>query len=169
MRLINCLIAPAIVLAALPAISVAAPEPRRLALAADRVEIAELGARFDNALDAENEARFVGTFTPDGVLAGFWGEAKGAQGIAGAFRFMLGTFARNRHHVVTNHEIDVKGNAATMFTYLTVFDRATLSIIGTASFEDRLVRTPAGWRFARRTLKADPNVQPIIDRLPKGQ
>lgn len=147
----------------------ATPVASRLAIAADRIEIAELGAHFDNALDAENEAKFVGTFTPDGVLAGFWGEAKGPQQIAGAFHFMLSTFARNRHHLVTNHEIEVNGDHATMFSYLTVLDRATLSITGTASFKDELVRTKQGWRFTRRTLTADPNVQPIIDSLKAKQ
>lgn len=146
----------------------AAPTSSRVEIAADKLEIMELAAHFDNGLDGEDEAKFVGTFTPDGVLAGFWGEARGPEQIAGAYQFMLSTFARNRHHVVTNHEIEVTGDRATMFSYLTVFDRATLTIIGTASFTDELVRTPQGWRFARRTLSADPNVQPLIDALPKS-
>jgi len=140
----------------------------RLALAADKIEIMELAAHFDNGLDGEDEAKFVGTFVPDGVLAGFWGEATGPEQIGGAFHFMLSTFAKNRHHVVTNHEIAVTGDNATMFSYLTVFDRATLTIIGTASFTDQLIRTSAGWRFQRRTLSADANVQPLIDALPKS-
>lgn len=137
----------------------------RLLVAADRSEIAELGARFDNALDAEDHARFTGTFVPEGVLAGFWGEAAGHEQILGAFNFMLGTFARNRRHAVTNHEITVVDDHATMFTYLTVLDRATNTSIGTATFTDLLVRTSEGWRFLRRTLAADANVQPIIDAL----
>ena len=141
----------------------------RALLAADRMEIMELGARFDNGLDAEDAAKFLGTFVDDGVLAGFWGEAKGPEAIRGAFDFMLATFARNRRHVVTNHEIAVAGDAATMFTYLTVFDRATNSSIGTATFTDDLVRQDAGWRFARRTLRADPNVDPLIAALGAGQ
>ena len=137
----------------------------RLVEAADRAEIAELGARFDNALDGENPDRFVGTFAPEGVLAGFWGEAAGPDQIRGAYDFMLGTFARHRRHCVTNHEITVAGDMGTMFSYLTVQDRATNGTIGTASFTDVVVRTGAGWRFLRRTLAADANVQPIVDSL----
>lgn len=145
------------------------PALARALAAADKLEIIELAAHFDNGLDSEDEAKFVGTFVPDGVLAGFWGEAKGPQQIGGAFHFMLSTFAKNRHHVVTNQEITLNGDRATMYSYLTVFDRATNSSIGTATFTDEVVRTSKGWRFARRTLKADANVQPLIDALPKGQ
>lgn len=140
----------------------------RLLAAADRSEIAELAARFDNALDAEMADRFVGTFAADGVLAGFWGEATGPAQIRGAFDFMLGTFARHRRHCVTNHEITVTGDTARMFSYLTVQDRATNATIGTATFTDVAVRTDEGWRFQRRTLAADANVQPLIDALPRG-
>ena len=90
----------------------------RALVAADRQEIAELGARFDNGLDAENQDKFVGTFVAEGVLAGFWGEAKGPEQIAGAFNFMLSTFARNRRHFVGNHEITVESDTARMFSYM---------------------------------------------------
>lgn len=140
----------------------------RLVLAADRAEIVELSARFDNALDGEDRAGFIGVFVPDGVLAGFWGEARGPEQIGGAYDFMLATFARNRRHMVTNHVVTVQGDTATMFSYMVVQDRAANGSIGTATFTDALLRTPAGWRFARRTLAADANVQPLIDALPKA-
>jgi ketosteroid isomerase-like protein len=137
----------------------------KLLAAADRLDVIELGARFDNALDAENRDRFIGTFLSDGVLAGFWGEATGPEQIGAAFDFMLATFARGRRHVVTNHEVTVTGDSATMFSVMTVQDRTTNATIGTAAFTDTLARDGDGWRFVRRTLAADPNVQPIIDGL----
>lgn len=133
--------------------------------AADRAEIVELSAHFDNSLDAEDASKFVSTFVSDGELVGFWGTSKGPDGLRQAHAFMLATFAKNKRHVVTNHEITIHGDRATMFCYLTVFDRTTLAVTGTATFSDELVRTPAGWRFARRTLQADTNVKPIIDSL----
>jgi hypothetical protein len=137
----------------------------RLLAAADRLDIIELGARFDNALDAENRDRFIGTFLPQGMLAGFWGEATGPEQVGAAFDFMLATFARGRRHIVTNHEATVDGDRATMFSVMTVQDRATNATIGTATFTDTLARDAEGWRFMRRTLVADPNDQPIIDGL----
>jgi ketosteroid isomerase-like protein len=105
------------------------------------------------------------SFLSDGVLAGFWGEATGPEQIGAAFDFMLATFARGRRHVVTNHEVTVTGDSATMFSVMTVQDRTTNATIGTAAFTDTLARDGDGWRFVRRTLAADPNVQPIIDGL----
>lgn len=148
-----------------PGLSHADQKQDRALLAADRAEIIELGARFDNGLDAEDRNKFVSTFVPNGVLAGFWGEAKGPEQIGGAYDFMLSTFAKNRRHFVGNHEVEVKGNKATMFSYMVVFDRASNTTIGTATFKDELVRTNGKWLFARRTLSADSNVDPIIQSL----
>ena len=148
-----------------PGLSHADQKLERALQAADRAEIVELGARFDNGLDAEDRNKFVSTFVPSGVLAGFWGEAKGPEQIGGAFDFMLSTFAKNRRHFVGNHEVVVTGNKATMFSYMVVFDRASNSTIGTATFKDELVRTNGKWLFTRRTLSADSNVDPIIQSL----
>ena len=141
------------------------PDLARALQAADRLDIVELGAAFDNALDAEDRGKFVATFAPEGVLAGFWGEAQGPEAIGGAFDFMLSTFARGRRHFVGNHEVKVEGEEAAMFLYMVVFDRASNTSIGTATFTDRLQRTGAGWRFMRRTLAADANVNPILAAL----
>jgi uncharacterized protein (TIGR02246 family) len=142
------------------------PAPMERALiAADRLEIMELSAQFDNSLDSEDAQAFAATFTPDGALDGFWGSAEGTEQILAAHAFMLSTFSKDKRHVVTNHQIAVNGDQATMYCYLSVFDRLTLAVTGTSTFRDELVRTPQGWRFARRTLTADPNVQPIIDSL----
>jgi hypothetical protein len=78
---------------------------------------------------------------------------------------MVSTFAKNRRHTVANHEISVEGDQASMFSYLIVFDRATNTSIGTATFTDQLVRRDGAWRFTRRTLAADANVDPIIESL----
>lgn len=136
--------------------------------AADRLEILELSARFDNSLDREDADRFASVFLPDGVLAGFWGESRGHDQIRQAHAYMLATFAKDKRHVVTNHEITAAGDRATMFCYLTVFDRNVLAVTGTATFTDDLVKAGGEWRFARRTLSADPNVGGIIRSLGKG-
>ena len=133
--------------------------------AADKTDIQELGAQFDNSLDSENEEAFVSTFWPEGVLQGFWGSSQGPSAIAEAFRFMLSTFARDKRHVVSNHQIRVDGDTAIMYSYLTVFNRKELAVTGTATFSDKLLRQDGQWRFLSRLLVTDPNVQPIIDGL----
>lgn len=153
--------------AAVPSQAQQAPQSEmvRALATADRAEITELSARFDNSLDAEDAAKFVATFTPTGELVGFWGTSSGPEGLRQAHAFMLSTFSKDKRHVVTNHEITISGDRATMYCYLTVFDRKALAVTGTATFTDELVRTSQGWRFARRTLRADPNVDPIIESL----
>ena len=136
-------------------------------IAADKAEIHELSAQFDNSLDSEDEKSFVDTFTPDGVLQGFWGDSKGKAEVAKAFHFMLSTFARDKRHTVSNHQINVDGNRATMYSYLTVFDRKQLALTGTATFTDTLEKRGGRWLFVRRVLATDPNVQPVIDSLSK--
>jgi uncharacterized protein (TIGR02246 family) len=133
--------------------------------AADRLDIMQVGASFDNALDAEDAAKFVSVFTGDGVLAGFWGKSNGPAQIEQAFHFMLRTFAKNRRHCVSNQEIEVTGDSASMFSYLTVHDQKTNTSIGTANFRDELIRDQGSWKFTRRTLNADPNVTPIIQAI----
>ena len=138
---------------------------KRTIAAADRAEIVELSARFDNSLDAEDAKTFLAVFVPDGELVGFWGTSKGPAGLRKAFDFMLATFAKHKRHVVTNHVISIDGGHAKMTCYLTVFDRDRLAVTGTATFTDELVRQNGEWKFARRTLVADPNVDPIIQSL----
>ena len=141
------------------------PEIARALEAADRSEIVELSAHFDNSLDAEDAGKFVSVFASGGKLVGFWGTSKGPDELKKAHAFMLATFAHHKRHVVTNHEITVSGDHAKMFCYLTVFDRDKLAVTGTATFTDELVRQDGHWKFARRTLAADPNVDPIIQSL----
>ncbi|HET6433788.1 nuclear transport factor 2 family protein [Dyella sp.] len=161
--LLACLLIAVPASAAAPALS--SKTLARMAQAADRSEIVELSAHFDNALDAEDPAKFVGTFTPDGELIGFWGTSEGPQGLRKAFEFMVSTFSKDKRHVVTNHEVTIQGDHASMFCYLTVFDRKSLAVTGTATFTDELVKHNGEWKFVRRTLRADPNVDPIIKSL----
>ena len=155
----------AIIASALLVLSEAQAASTRMEVAADRSEIVELSARFDNSLDSEDAARFVAAFVPEGILEGFWGQSKGLEQLRKAHAFMLSTFAKDKRHVVTNHEITINGNRAQMYCYLTVFDRKTLAVTGTATFMDELVRQNGQWKFARRVLQADPNVDPIIQSL----
>lgn len=137
----------------------------RFATAVDRLEIIELSARFDNALDREDADSFAAVFTTDGVLAGFWGESAGHDQIRQAHAFMVSTFSKGKRHVVTNHEITIDGDQARLFCYLTVFDRKELAVTGTATFTDDVTRESGEWRFRKRVLAADPNVDPIIASL----
>jgi len=57
-----------------------------------------------------------------------------------------------RHHV-TNPLIEVEGDTATARSYFTVYSNNGPDHAGT--YNDRLVRTPAGWRLAHRQVRID--------------
>lgn len=57
-----------------------------------------------------------------------------------------------RHHI-TNPLIEVEGDTATARSYFTVYSNHGPDHAGT--YNDRLVRTPAGWRFAHRQVRID--------------
>lgn len=82
---------------------------------------------------------------------------------------MLSTIARNRRHVVTNREITVSGKTATIYSYLTIFDRSSNSIIGIATFTDDLIFDSGQWKFKRRLPKADKNGDELIRSLSQSR
>jgi hypothetical protein len=59
-------------------------------------------------------------------------------------------------HLISNVRIQVNGNTATMTTYLNathVLDPYTSYNVANGTYEDVVVRTPAGWRIKQRTLR----------------
>jgi hypothetical protein len=123
-------------------------------LAADRDEIRGLLARYTYNGDRGRVADLAACFADDGVLEFPGNEGRGPSAIAAA----LGSGPRNpalsfvRHHI-TNPLIDVAGDTATARSYFTVHADAGPDHSGT--YDDRLVRTPAGWRFAHRRVRVD--------------
>ena len=59
-------------------------------------------------------------------------------------------------HMMSNIRISIQGNTATMTSYLNathVLDPYTGVNIANGTYEDVVVRTPAGWRIKKRTLR----------------
>lgn len=62
--------------------------------------------------------------------------------------------ARTSRHVVANIRVDVAGDEATATSQILLFTAAGQPpLVGT--YEDQLVRTPQGWRFAERRGSLD--------------
>ncbi len=123
-------------------------------LAADRDAIRDLLARYTYNGDRGRVADLAACFATDGVLEYPGSEARGPQAIAAA----LGSSSRNpaltfvRHHI-TNPLIAVSGDTAKARSYFTVHADAGPDHSGT--YDDRLVRSPAGWLFAHRRVRVD--------------
>ncbi len=114
----------------------------------ERDSILQLLYAYNHAIDGGDADRWAGMFTEDGSLD--------AAGRVFAGREELVRFAEGVHgmrHVVVNPVVEVSGDTATVEAYVVVYRGLTPTVIGT--YEDRLVRTTAGWRFHRRVFRPE--------------
>lgn len=123
-------------------------------LAIDRDAIRDLLAHYTYNGDRGRVAELAACFTADGVL-----EYPGASPVGpAAIAASLSSGTRSpklkfvRHHI-TNPLIDVDGDTATARSYFTVYCNIGPDHSGT--YDDRLVRTADGWRFAHRRVRID--------------
>jgi len=123
-------------------------------LAADRDAIRDLLARYTYNGDRGRIAELAACFAQDGVLEYPGNEAQGPAAIertlSGGGRDPRITLVR--HHI-TNPMIAVAGDAAAARSYFAVHSDAGPDHSGT--YDDELVRTAQGWRFARRRVRVD--------------
>jgi len=119
----------------------------------DLVEIQQLYAKYNWAIDAGDSEGYASTFTPDGVFNANVGHdaiVKFADG------FHAGIGARVRHWN-TNLLILPTPTGASGQVYLVLVDFSTkpATIVTSASYTDELVKTAQGWRFKKRATKGD--------------
>ena len=119
---------------------------------ADRLELHELAARYGNTIDARDWTRFATVFTVDATyeLKGFGALDCVIESAAQIVVFMQASTSHPVAHHVTNVEIDSTGDPVTMFSKIV----GTLpgGLAGSADYADTVVRTPAGWQIAKRTV-----------------
>ncbi len=132
-----------------------------LAWMVDRARIRELTARYNRAFDDGDPEGFAATFTEDGVM-----EVTGGPTTTG--RAALAEMCRHTPygivHVTVDAIIEVDGDRAVQDVTLLVVnrpppdgpaDKRTSRLQRSGRYRDELVRTPEGWRFARRTASLD--------------
>src|SRR5580698_9254529 len=127
----------------------------------DYVAIQQLYATYVFALDTGDGERLANTFTVDGEFVGSRGAGHGEgerpvlKGTA-ALRDMGSARAGGRHFtanlVITPMVGGVQGNC-----YLLLLNVKTspASVVETAIYDDKLVKTTQGWRFVRRVVWRD--------------
>lgn len=127
----------------------------------DRTQIRELTAHYNRCFDDGDTEGFAATFVEDGVMevsGGF--EVKGRQELAK----MCATTPYGVVHVTTDATVSVDGDTAVQELTVLVLQRPkpdaapeerTTELFKSGRYRDELVRTPEGWRFARRTATLD--------------
>lgn len=123
----------------------------------DERDIVHVALRYCRALDTRDWDLLDDVFVADAIAelatpARFSGIDAIRARVRGALEHVDGS-----HHLVGNHEVEIDGDTATHRCYLQAqhMRRAAAGgphFIVAGRYEDRMVRTPAGWRIAHRTL-----------------
>lgn len=123
----------------------------------DERDIVAVISRYCRALDTKNWALLNEVFLPDATAdLATTSELVGIEAIVDRIRTAL-ELLDDSQHLVGNHEVDVDGDNATHRCYLQAQHVRAAAVGGPnylvgGRYEDRLVRTSAGWRIAHRTL-----------------
>jgi ketosteroid isomerase-like protein len=142
-----------------------------LRVAADEVAIQELASRFENTFDEGRIDAHLATWVDDLTFISPFGTYRGKAAYEGWVRgfYDVAQASGGTRHLVTNFEIDVRGDTATMKAYLMIVIREPAVIDGvrfhpiaysTAFTDDRLVRVNGQWKFVSRTLQVDEGPNP---------
>lgn len=122
----------------------------------DQLEIQQLYARYNHAIDFGDADGWAGCFTPDGV---FNGGAGGPQTGTEALKGFATTFASrmkarhwNTNLVVEGTDTGARGKCYLMLMNLA--DKPAVPMV-TAVYHDELARTADGWKFTSRAVQGD--------------
>ncbi|OBG23812.1 nuclear transport factor 2 family protein [Mycobacterium sp. 852002-51057_SCH5723018] len=122
----------------------------------DRQEISDLLVRYATGIDRRDWPLFRTVFTDDCELD--YGEIGAWKGVDAVTDFMEKTHALAGHtlHRLTNQTITVDGDKGVARTYVDALimfgdnKSGGAGVNGIGFYDDEVVRTPDGWRIARR-------------------
>jgi hypothetical protein len=116
---------------------------------ADRLELHELPGRYGDAIDDRAWDRLDDIFTDDGVFDLTDLGAPRCEGLAAIKRFMDEEAVHPRTHLMTIYVDETPTGAQLRFRIVALLGEGK---VGTASYYDDVVKTPAGWRVTNRVV-----------------
>ncbi len=119
----------------------------------DRTTLVELLAEFAAATDARDWETIAALLTDDATAYG----ARGPAAVVQRMQDHLGGVGPTQH-LLGNHRVHLDGDRAQSFTYARVHHVGAGPLAGSfyecmGEYDDRWVRTPAGWRITRRAFE----------------
>jgi len=137
-------------------------EPEMADQTKDRLDIMALAVNFSSSASRFNSKRLSETFTEDGRIVGVaklvgMGDIDivGQPAISDFFAPLFASFD-SIHHNSQVTDLEVDGDKATAVTMIMEHCRPKGNtgkmLIVMGDYADEIVRTPDGWRFAKRTL-----------------
>src|SRR4051812_2149702 len=120
---------------------------------------------YGRLLDLRDLAGYSRLFAKDGEWVGGFGSAKGPSEILAFMQKNMGTGPNrnNSFHILSNFEIEVKGDSATAWSRWTFVIPAAdgKPVISQAGrYDDILIREDGRWKFKRRSASNDIPVMP---------
>lgn len=118
---------------------------------ADRLELHELPGRYGDAIDDRDWPRLARIFTDDATfdLTDLGGPV--LQGLAHIQRYMDTEAEHPKTHLMTNIYVDETDEGVKL--YFRIVAMLSGGRMGTASYDDVVVKTPAGWRVKTRNIR----------------
>lgn len=120
-------------------------------IAEDQTEILQLLHRYAYCFDRGDARGWANLFTDDAYYDGGVEVVRGREEIISYATRDPGhgdTPREVRRHVVVTPVIDLDGDRAQVHSTFLVLEETSIYLVGT--YEDEMVRTPEGWRFAKR-------------------
>ena len=133
----------------------------------DWIEIRELCARYNHAVDDGRYEEFAGCFTPDGTfeVVGL-GEFSGREAIAALMaQFGFGPVHLSTDAVVTFQDGGQATQVCSLLLGRRAADKSSFSLLTSGRYADRLVKTTEGWRFAHRRIDTDRDIMAVVGEL----
>lgn len=121
----------------------------------DYIDIEQLYATYNHAIDSGDGEAWAATFTPDGSFNTRFTGKEALVGFVKMWREKMN--GANRRHWNSNLRITPSAEGANGTVMLMLLDVGTKppSIASTGQYTDVLVKTPTGWRFKTRQVKVD--------------
>ncbi len=118
----------------------------------DRLDIQDLAARYNTAIDSGDAEAWAATFTPDGTFESGGRTHQGTEALTAFARGFADRMAGARHWN-NNMIIEGDGDQATLRCYLLLMRAG--QVVTSARYEDTLRRVDRQWRFASRKVVPD--------------
>lgn len=121
----------------------------------DYVEIEQLYAKYNHAIDSGDADAWAATYTEDGVFNTRFAGTEQLKGFIKMWREKMD--GANRRHWNSNLKLEATAEGANGAVYLILYNVGVkpVAIASTGMYADTLVKTKAGWRFKTRVVKAD--------------
>ncbi len=124
----------------------------------DVIEIQQLVARYNHAVDSGDADAFCAAFTTDGVLDAAGMVIEGHDALGAFAKGVPGSFDSPRH-IASNVVVEGDGDRASLRAYVQMYarqgDPPHQVVVASGRYHDELVKSGGAWRFRRRFFESD--------------